>query len=176
MSLYWSDDFYMYWECNTQPVDPITILATPTITGHGEVSTQYLNAAFSAPGAASSPTTSQSGDSGSSGGNGDTSNGNGSNSSNLAAIIGAIAGVVAAIAAVGLWFCTKRHFHITRQHDIQRDQEGGHGRDLAVRTNTGLANLTGEIARPLNVYINELHYHDHTGRGAAQLSQLRLNG
>ncbi|OQV05246.1 hypothetical protein CLAIMM_10018 [Cladophialophora immunda] len=170
ISLYWSDYFYTHWECNTRAADPITILATPTITGDGGVSTRYLNAAFSASGEASSTATS----SGGSGGNGDTSKGSGSNSSNIGAIIGAIAGVVAAVAAIGLWICTKHHFHKQRQYEVQRDQNIGHSRDLVVRRNHDMMSVAGEIerGRPVNVYVNELHYHDHTGRGGP----LRLNG
>ncbi|OAP56701.1 hypothetical protein AYL99_08813 [Fonsecaea erecta] len=66
MSLSWSGYFYTHWECNTQPVNPIPIMATPTITGPGEVSTRYLDAAPWVPGPAS-PTASPSGGSGGSG-------------------------------------------------------------------------------------------------------------
>ncbi|OAL33978.1 hypothetical protein AYO20_06813 [Fonsecaea nubica] len=164
VSLYWSDYYYTHWECATRSAEVITILAVPTVTGHGDPSTQYLNAAFSDPTA--SPSGGGGGGNGTNGDDSSSSPGSGSGGgggNNIGTIIGAVAGVVAALAAIGLWICTKHHFHRQRQHD----RNLGGSRDMVVRNNRDMMTVAGQLERggPVNVYVNELHYHDHTGRG-----------
>ncbi|KAH0846937.1 hypothetical protein FOPE_12433 [Fonsecaea pedrosoi] len=163
ISLYWSDYYYTHWECATRSAEAVTILAIPTVTGHGEPSTQYLNAAFSDP--IASPSGGGSGGNGTNGDDSSSSQGSGSGGggNNIGTIIGAVAGVVAALAAIGLWICTKHHFHRQRQHDRNL---GGSG-DMVVRNNRDMMTVAGQLERggPVNVYVNQLHYYDHTGRG-----------
>src|SRR5262249_1754329 len=104
------------------------LLATPTTTGAGAATTQYLDVAMLGGTAATSTTTAGS----SPGGGGGGGSGLGS-----AAIAGISAGaaVISTIAAVGLWVCTKRHH--SRQHRLDVRRGPMRGGELVLHRGAG---------------------------------------